>query len=95
MKLEAFEESSERDKCGHLGGLVMTCPICGKEFGCNKAYHVYTALVNADGSIIVATAVINSGQSKRKKVMEVDEICWLRHKGQEVVRVYFILITCK
>lgn len=37
MKLEAFEESSERDKCGHLGGLVMTCPICGKEFGCNKA----------------------------------------------------------
>ena len=45
MKLEAFEESSERDNCGHLGGLVMTCPICGKEFGCNKAYHVYTALV--------------------------------------------------
>ena len=36
MKLEAFEESSERDKCGHLGGLVMTCPICGKEFGCNR-----------------------------------------------------------
>lgn len=23
--------------------------------------------------------------------MEVDGICWLRHKGQEVVRVYFIL----
>ena len=45
MKLEAFEESSERDKCGHLGGFVMTCPICGKEFGCNKAFHVYTALV--------------------------------------------------
>ena len=27
MKLEAFEESSERDERGHLGGLVMTCPI--------------------------------------------------------------------
>ena len=23
--------------------------------------------------------------------MEVDGICWLRDKGQEVVRVYFIL----
>lgn len=23
--------------------------------------------------------------------MEVDGICWLRHKGKEVVRVYFIL----
>lgn len=23
MKLEGFEESSERDKCGHLGGLVI------------------------------------------------------------------------
>lgn len=27
MKLEGFEESSERDKCGHLGGLVMTCLV--------------------------------------------------------------------
>ena len=36
MKLEAFEESSERDKCGHLGGFVMTCPICGKEFVINS-----------------------------------------------------------
>ena len=38
MKLEGFEESSERDKCGHLGGLVMTCPICGKEFGCKYSF---------------------------------------------------------
>ncbi|WP_443935943.1 hypothetical protein [Phascolarctobacterium faecium] len=45
MKWETFEEAGERDKFGHLGGLVMKCPICGKEFGCNKAYHVYTALV--------------------------------------------------
>lgn len=67
MKLEAFEESSERDKCGHLGGLVMTCPICGKEFGCNKAYHVYTALVKRRRRIIVATAVINSGPIQKKK----------------------------
>lgn len=29
-----------------LGCLTMQCPICGKEFGCNKTYHVYTALVN-------------------------------------------------
>ena len=67
MKLEGFEESSERDKCGHLGGLVMTCPICGKEFGCNKAYQYIQLQLNADGSIIVATAVINSGPIQKKK----------------------------
>lgn len=26
-----------------LSGLTVLCPICGREFGCNKAYHVYTA----------------------------------------------------
>lgn len=29
----------------HLDRLTMPCPICGKEFACNKTYHVYTALV--------------------------------------------------
>lgn len=25
----------------NLGMLTVECPICGKEFGCNKAYHFY------------------------------------------------------
>ena len=29
----------------HLAALTIQCPICGREFGCNKTYHVYTALV--------------------------------------------------
>ena len=44
MYLEAMEDGSKKDK-KEKGGLVVTCPICGKEFGCNKTYHVYTALV--------------------------------------------------
>ncbi|MUU06804.1 MAG: hypothetical protein EP149_03510 [Phascolarctobacterium sp.] len=28
-----------------VGSLVMICPVCGKEFVCNKAHHVYTALI--------------------------------------------------
>lgn len=27
-----------------LKSLLEVCPICGKEFSCNKTYHVYTAL---------------------------------------------------
>jgi hypothetical protein len=30
----------------NLRSLTVKCPICGKEFGCNKNYHVYTALVS-------------------------------------------------
>ena len=46
--------------------------------------------LNADGSIIVATAVINSGPIQKKKGDGGRmEICWLRHKGQEVVRVFY------
>ena len=45
MQLEPGEEVSEKDKMKYLDGLIMTCPICGKEFGCNKSYHVYTALI--------------------------------------------------
>lgn len=29
----------------NLRTLTVLCPICGKEFGCNKTHHVYTALV--------------------------------------------------
>jgi len=28
-----------------VGSLVMICPVCGKEFVCNKAHNVYTALI--------------------------------------------------
>lgn len=28
-----------------VGSLVTICPVCGKEFVCNKAHHVYTALI--------------------------------------------------
>ncbi len=26
------------------GLLIEQCPICGREFSCNKSYHVYTCL---------------------------------------------------
>lgn len=45
MDLETWEELSRKYKSEHISGLTVTCPICGKEFGCNKAYHVYTALI--------------------------------------------------
>lgn len=26
------------------GLFIELCPVCGKEFSCNKSYHVYTAI---------------------------------------------------
>ena len=45
MQSEAWEEALSIESKRGLGGLTVTCPICGREFGCNKAYHVYTALI--------------------------------------------------
>lgn len=40
---DSLPESS--DISFSLAVLTIQCPICGREFGCNKTYHVYTALV--------------------------------------------------
>lgn len=45
MQVERWEDAIYREPRSGTNGLTMICPICGKEFGCNKAYHVYTALV--------------------------------------------------
>ena len=45
MHIESWEESIHKDNRAGLGGLTVKCLICGREFGCNKTHHVYTALV--------------------------------------------------
>ena len=45
MHIESWEEAIHKDNRAGLGGLTVKCPICGREFGCNKTCHVYTALV--------------------------------------------------
>lgn len=27
------------------GLFIERCPICGREFSCNKSYHVYTSMI--------------------------------------------------
>lgn len=29
-----------------IKSLLAVCPICGREFPCNRSYHVYTALTD-------------------------------------------------
>ena len=41
-----------------VGSLVMICPVCGKEFVCNKAHHVYTALIKRNATIIAGTPAL-------------------------------------
>ena len=45
MYSEIYEDAAYKDNKTVFRGLTVTCPICGREFGCNKTYHVYTALV--------------------------------------------------
>lgn len=48
---------------GPLKSLLEVCPICGKEFSCNKTYHVYTGhWPDAGGSITAAITALNSGR---------------------------------
>lgn len=45
MHIEIWEEVTNKSIQPGLNGLTVRGPICGREFGCNKTYHVYTALV--------------------------------------------------
>ena len=45
MDLEHWEDIGKKYKSEHISCLTVICPICGKEFACNKTYHVYTALI--------------------------------------------------
>lgn len=46
MYINTWEEAISKERgIGFCRGLTMTCHVCGCEFGCNKTYHVYTALV--------------------------------------------------
>ncbi|WP_298564514.1 hypothetical protein [uncultured Phascolarctobacterium sp.] len=45
MQSKICNDGQEAESNRWWNGLIVTCPICGREFGCNKAYHVYTALI--------------------------------------------------
>lgn len=47
---------------GPLKSLLEVCPICGKEFSCNKTYHVYTALAGRRPLFKAAITALNSGR---------------------------------
>lgn len=52
-----MEEKQEQKECHKW--LMQICPICGKEFACNKTHHVYMERVGANVCIIAATAVLS------------------------------------
>lgn len=45
VRVDTWEEALHLDSKRGMDGLKVTCPVCGREFGCNKTYHVYTVLV--------------------------------------------------
>ena len=47
---------------GPLKSLLEVCPICGKEFSCNKTYLSIRPWPDAGGSITAAITALNSGR---------------------------------
>jgi primosomal protein N' len=45
MYSEIYKNAVYKDNKTVFRGFTVTCPLCGREFGCNKTHHVYTALV--------------------------------------------------
>ena len=52
-----MEEKQEQKECHKW--LMQICPICGKEFACNKTHHVYMERVGRNVCIIAATAALS------------------------------------
>jgi uncharacterized protein (DUF983 family) len=44
MQQKESKEKNEQMKV-ISGGLTEICPVCGKEFACNKSFHVYAGYV--------------------------------------------------
>lgn len=40
MHIESWEEAIQKDNRAGVGGLTVTCTICGREFGCNKTLFI-------------------------------------------------------
>ena len=67
MYSEIYKNAVYKDNKTVFRGLTVTCPLCGREFGCNKTHHVYTALVGENGSITAVIPVINKGLILKKR----------------------------
>jgi hypothetical protein len=67
MYSEIYKNAVYKDNKTVFRGFTVTCPLCGREFGCNKTHHVYTALVGRNGSITAVIPVINKGLILKKR----------------------------
>ena len=45
MNSKFCHDSEMTSRRSGIESLMMKCPICGREFSCNKTYHVYTAFL--------------------------------------------------
>lgn len=43
MNSKFCHDSEMTSRRSGIESLMLKCPICGREFSCNKTYHVYTA----------------------------------------------------
>lgn len=68
MHIETWEEVINKNTTPGLNGLTVRCSICGREFGCNKTYHVLQPWQEENGNIFAVFLVIKKDQIQREKM---------------------------
>ena len=66
MNSKFCHDSEMTSRRSGIESLMMKCPICGREFSCNKTYHVYTALLARKRQYYCSYSCFNKRPNPRK-----------------------------
>lgn len=64
MNSKFCHDSEMTSRRSGIESLMMKCPICGREFSCNKTYHVYTALLARKRQYYCSYSCFNKRQTQ-------------------------------
>ena len=64
MNSKFCHDSEMTSRRSGIESLMMKCPICGREFSCNKTYHVYTAFLARKRQYYCSYSCLINGQTQ-------------------------------
>ena len=89
MHIETWEEVINKNTTPGLNGLTVRCPICGREFGCNKTYHVYTTLLGRKRQYFCSFSCYKKDQIKKRQ----DERMFMKMKNMEKAIILSLILS--
>ncbi len=66
MNSKFCHDSEMTSRRSGIESLLMKCPLCGREFSCNKTYHVYTAFLARKRQYYCSYSCFNKRPNPRK-----------------------------